>query len=74
MTRLEELTNPNSCFNKADATELLFVLLEHDVAAPTTVRYWCTQRVKMGKNTWNDPQITEAMEWANTAEKNNARN
>jgi hypothetical protein len=64
----EELTNPKSCMSKARDDELTFVLLERDDAAPTTIRFWAFERVRLGKNTQNDPQIREALECARRME------
>lgn len=35
-----EMIEPNSCLNKADANEPIFVLRANDSAAPSTVRMW----------------------------------
>lgn len=64
MIKTEELSNPHSCLNKAKATELIFVLLERDDAAAKTVRFWCCERINIGKNKFDDPQIQEALNWA----------
>ena len=61
MRKREEITNPNSCFNKARMDEMVFVLLERDVAAPSTIRHWIQERVARGKNVMTDPQIEEAL-------------
>ena len=68
MRKRDELTDPNSCMNRAKDDEWTFVLLEHDVAAPDTIRDWCARRVRMGKNLPNDPQIREAQRCANAME------
>lgn len=69
MKKCDELTNPASCMSRAADDEMTFVLLARDVSAPATIRYWATHRVYMGKNTWEDPQIQEAMECANAMER-----
>jgi hypothetical protein len=65
MIKTEELSNPNSCLNKAADRELLFVLRGHDVAAAATVRFWIRERIRLGKNDPNDDQILEATQCAN---------
>lgn len=64
MRKHEELSDPNSCWNKARPNEMLFVLLGRDVTASGTVHDWAERRIKVGKNTREDPQITEAYECA----------
>lgn len=64
MTKLEELSNPDSCFNRARYPELIFVLLERDAAAPVAIRAWAEERVRLGKNKPEDRQIREAYECA----------
>lgn len=64
-----ELTSPTSCINKARDTEMLFVLLARDKAAAITIRFWVAQRVKLGLNTFTDPQIKEALDCARYMEQ-----
>lgn len=40
MIKRDELANPNSCINRADDDEPVFVLRAHDPAAPEIVREW----------------------------------
>lgn len=68
MKKTEELSNPNSCLNKAKPDELLFVLLGRDKAAPWAVRHWIMHRIRLGLNQDGDPQIVEAEEWARAVE------
>jgi hypothetical protein len=63
MKKKDELVEPNSCLNKAHDDELVFVLLERDVAAPAAVKAWIDKRLKLGKNQPSDPQIEEAWKW-----------
>ncbi len=63
MRKRDELTDPNSCLNKARDDEFLFVLLGRDKAAPAAVRAWIVERIRLGKNKWTDPQIVEAQAW-----------
>lgn len=60
MRKCDELTNQQSCLSKAKETELVFVLLGRDEAAPDTIRYWIRERIRLGKNTLYDTQMIEA--------------
>lgn len=60
MRKIDEVNNPNSCFNKARENELIFVLLGRDEAAPIAIQSWIDARVRLGKNTYDDDQIKEA--------------
>ncbi len=62
MKKIEEIRNPNSCFNKARPEELIFVLLERDEAAPIAIQAWIEARIRLGKNIADDSQIREARE------------
>ncbi len=66
MRKSLELSDPKSCLNKAMPNEMLFVILGRDVAAVPTIRAWIAERIKLGKNTSDDPQIKEAEQWINT--------
>lgn len=68
MRKEDELMDPNSCLNRARRSEFLFVLLARDAAAPATVRFWIEERVRLGKNAHDDPQIVEAGRWADAVE------
>lgn len=61
MIKLEELTNPASCMSRAQDGEMTFVLLGRDAAAPTALRSWVAERLRLGKNKVTDPQIDEAL-------------
>jgi hypothetical protein len=63
MRKRDELTDPKSCMSKARDDEWTFVLLGRDAAAPVAVRAWIDQRILLGKNAPNDPQIAEAEAW-----------
>lgn len=69
MLKRLEISDPNSCLNKAGDDELIFVIRDVDVAAPGTVRDWCSRRIKAGKNQPGDAQITEALQWADKVEE-----
>lgn len=60
MIKVQELTDPTSCINKARDNELLFVLLARDKAAPAAIRAWIDERVRLGMNKSSDAQICEA--------------
>lgn len=68
MLKRDELTNPNSCINKARDDEWVFVLLQRDSAAPEAVRAWIEARIAMGKNKPDDPKILEAERWIEAVE------
>ncbi len=63
MRKRDELTNPNSCMNKAQDDEWTFVLLGRDAAAPVAIQAWIDERLRLGKNQYNDDQIVEARAW-----------
>jgi hypothetical protein len=48
---------------------MTFVLLARDVAAPTAIRAWVAERIRIGKNTETDEQILEALHCANFMEQ-----
>jgi hypothetical protein len=56
----EELTNPNSCLNRARDDEWVFSLLGRDPATPGTIRFWIRERIKLGKSKPGDPELVEA--------------
>jgi hypothetical protein len=64
VTKRDELTNPNSCMNRAREDEMTFVLLGRDAAAPGAIRAWAEERIRLGKNQPDDPQIIEALQCA----------
>ena len=60
MTKAQELANTNSCWNKADDHEMVFILLGRDLAAPAAIRAWIDERIRLGKNKPTDRQIVTA--------------
>lgn len=68
MKKSEEVSDPQSCWNKAADDELLFVLLERDDAAADTIRYWIAKRIELGKNAADDRQLRGAAALANRME------
>jgi hypothetical protein len=69
MRKKDEVSKSNSCMAHAHPEEMVFVLLGRDVAAPATIRAWVTERLQRGKNLATDTQIVEALECAETMEK-----
>ena len=63
MEKRLEIHEPTSCLNKAGEDELLFVLLERDLAAVPAIRAWIAERIRLGLNSAYDPQITNAEAW-----------
>lgn len=68
MLKRDELSDQNSCLNKAKDDERLFVLLARDEAAPSTIRYWIARRIASGKNHPGDAQLVEAEQCAQAME------
>jgi len=64
MQKALEIATVDSCWNKAAQYEQVFVLLERDPAMPATIRFWCEERIRLGKNEPNDHQISEALQQA----------
>lgn len=60
MRKVDEILKADSCFNRAQNSELIFVLLERDEAAPIAIQSWIEARVRLGKNSADDSQIIEA--------------
>lgn len=54
------------CLTRARWEEMIFVLLARDRAAPVAIRAWVEERIRLGKNTRDDAQITEALACAAT--------
>jgi hypothetical protein len=72
MRKRDELTDPASCMSRARDDEWTFVLLGRDPAAPAAVRAWVEERVRLGKNRREDPQIAEALRWIGQVEAGGA--
>ena len=68
MRKKDELFKEHTCMQHAHPNEMTFVLLSRDVAAPIAIRAWAAERLRLGKNTKQDPQIVEALECATTME------
>jgi hypothetical protein len=56
------------CMAKAAEDEMTFVLLGRDRAAPVAIRAWIAERLRIGKNKIDDPQIAEAEQCAKAME------
>lgn len=63
MNKLAEIADPNSCWNKAQNDEPVFVLLGRDFASLTAVLNWVVVRCKFKLNKFEDDQIQEALKW-----------
>src|SRR5579872_6725662 len=64
----DELSKPTTCMAHAHPEEMVFVLLSRDAAAPATIRAWCDERIRLGKNVETDEQIVQALACAATME------
>lgn len=64
MIKSEELNDPNSCLNRAEDDEMLFVLRAKDPAAPNVIRFWVQHRYQLGLNCPEDKKVAEALECA----------
>lgn len=60
MLKHNEAALPESCWNKAKPSEMVFVLLERDDDAPGTIRDWIKRRIASGKNQPGDAQLENA--------------
>lgn len=69
MIKSRELTDPKSCMSRAKDGEMTFVLLVRDIAAPKTIKAWVDERIRVGKNSYTDPQIAEALECMDEMER-----
>jgi hypothetical protein len=73
MNKRDEVSNPESCWNRAKDDEMCFVLLARDITAPSVIRFWIAERLRTGKNTAGDPQIAHALECIRTMEEQQRR-
>lgn len=53
MLKRDEIANPNSCLNKADDAEPLFVLRANDENAPASVAAWARDYI-VSKGGWGN--------------------
>ncbi len=68
MRKFDELSRSHTCMSTAHPQEMVFVLLGRDLAAPSTIRAWVAERIRIGKNTEGDAQTSEALACAATME------
>jgi len=64
-TKLENFEHPDSCWNRADDDEQVFVLRQHDRHAPALIRLWAEMREKEGED---EDIVNEAREVAQLME------
>lgn len=69
MIKREELSNPNSCLNKAEDDEILFVFRDKDLTFADVVRYWIGKRIQYGLNKPGDAKLVEAEETAQRVQR-----
>ncbi len=62
MRKHEELSDAESCLNRAKDDEMVFVLLGRDITSVATIRTWISERIFTGKNKSSDAQIVKAEE------------
>jgi hypothetical protein len=72
-SKAHEVTNPQSCWNKAGADERIFILLERDESFPAAVRAWAQERIRRGTNNLKDAKIQEALDLAAQVEGYHSR-
>lgn len=68
MRKKDELTKERTCMRLAHPSEMVFVLLSRDAAAPVAIRAWVEERLRLGKNERTDEQIVDALACAETME------
>lgn len=61
-TKQALISDCNSCWNRAQMDEPVFVLMGRDECAMTAIHAWIKDRTRLGKNTIDDPQIRQAMD------------
>jgi hypothetical protein len=66
MRKRDELSNPESCLNKAHDDEMLFIFLGRDRAAAAGVQTWIDKRIELGLNHPDDAKIVSARQWIET--------
>ncbi len=72
MMKRDEREKAESCWNKAYDSENLFILLERCAAMPATIRFWCSERIRLGLNGPTEAQISEALGQAQLIESHRA--
>ena len=61
------------CMAKAGDREMTFVLLSRDRCAPAVIRFWVSERCRLGLNCDDDEQIIEALRCADTMEREGSK-
>lgn len=64
MTKRELIDDQNSCLNRAEEDEPVFVLLGRDTAAARAILDWVNERVSLGLNKIGDTKMDNAIEVA----------
>ncbi len=72
MRKIDESCILDSCWSKARDSEILFILLARDETAPATIRFWISERIRLGKNRPGDAKLIEAEACAKAMEEANA--
>lgn len=73
MLKEAELSNPNSCINKAGEGEMVFVLRAKDPVSPGLIEEWIQRRIDTGLNGPLDEKIQEAYRCASIMREQKAR-
>ncbi len=68
MRKKDEMVS-NGCLGRARDDEMIFVLLGRDAAAPATIRFWISERIRLGRNHPDDAQVAEAESCARIMEE-----
>lgn len=69
MTKLEMISDPNSCLNKAADDEIVFTLRSKDPEAAETIRDWARRRVAHCYDEADSPKILDALQIADAIDK-----
>lgn len=60
MLKRHEISDPNSCLNKAKDNQMVFVLTENDKAMEETIEFWINKRIELGLNELGDTKMVTA--------------
>jgi hypothetical protein len=71
MTKIENIRDPNSCWNKARASQHIFVLHDEDPCMADTIRVWASMRIVNGINKLEDDKIQSALREADEIDRQN---
>jgi hypothetical protein len=69
MIKKLEMSDPESCFNRAHIDEPVFVLLGRDKSAAVAIRAWIFNRLATGKSIELSPEIVEARRFVEVMER-----